>query len=205
MYVCACLYVYLSASLPFFCLCLPAFLPVCLSLCLLWLVECCFTSTETVGLLGTGAQDGHFDFHTAPELCLCLPVCLSGVYLPACMSICLPYCLFSLCLCLPVCLSAVCLCVPGYMSVCLFAFLSFYFCLPISLPACLLVYVCLPAFLSMSVYLFVYVCLPAFLSMSVCLFGYVCLCLSACLFVYVCLPVGLSVCLSDDPTRLTGR
>ena len=33
------------------------------------LVECCFTSTETVGLLGTGAQDGHLDFHTAPELC----------------------------------------------------------------------------------------------------------------------------------------
>ena len=32
------------------------------------LVECCFTSTETVGLLGTGAQDVHFDFHTAPEL-----------------------------------------------------------------------------------------------------------------------------------------
>ena len=29
-----------------------------------WLVECCFTSTETIGLLGTGAQDGH----TAPEL-----------------------------------------------------------------------------------------------------------------------------------------
>ena len=29
-------------------------------------VECCFTSTETVGLLGTGAQDGHLDFHTAP-------------------------------------------------------------------------------------------------------------------------------------------
>ena len=29
------------------------------------LVECCcFTSTETVGLLGTGAQDGHLDFHT---------------------------------------------------------------------------------------------------------------------------------------------
>ena len=24
-------------------------------------------STETVGLLGTGAQDGHLDFHTAPE------------------------------------------------------------------------------------------------------------------------------------------
>ena len=34
------------------------------------LVECCFTSTETVGLLGTGAQDGHLDFHTAPELCM---------------------------------------------------------------------------------------------------------------------------------------
>ena len=29
-----------------------------------------FTSTETVGLLGTGAQDAHLDFHTAPELCL---------------------------------------------------------------------------------------------------------------------------------------
>ena len=29
--------------------------------------ECCFTSTETVGLLGTEAQDGHLDFHTAPE------------------------------------------------------------------------------------------------------------------------------------------
>ena len=25
-------------------------------------------STEIIGLLGTGAQDGHFDFHTAPEL-----------------------------------------------------------------------------------------------------------------------------------------
>ena len=33
-----------------------------------WLVECCFLSTETVGLLGTGAQDGHLDFHTASEL-----------------------------------------------------------------------------------------------------------------------------------------
>ena len=33
------------------------------------LLKCCFTSTETVGLLGTGAQDGHLDFHTAPELC----------------------------------------------------------------------------------------------------------------------------------------
>ena len=32
------------------------------------MVERCFTSTETVGLLGTGAQDGHLHFHTAPEL-----------------------------------------------------------------------------------------------------------------------------------------
>ena len=32
-----------------------------------WL-KCCFTSTETVGLLGTGAQDVHLDFHTPPEL-----------------------------------------------------------------------------------------------------------------------------------------
>ena len=32
------------------------------------LFECCFTSTETVGLLGTGIQDVHPDFHTAPEL-----------------------------------------------------------------------------------------------------------------------------------------
>ena len=31
-------------------------------------VEYCFTSTETIGLLGTGAQDGHLDYHTAPEL-----------------------------------------------------------------------------------------------------------------------------------------
>ena len=34
-----------------------------------WL-KCCFTSTETVGLLGTGAQDVHLDFHTPPELWL---------------------------------------------------------------------------------------------------------------------------------------
>ena len=31
-------------------------------------LECCFTSTKTVGLSGTGAQDVHHDFHTAPEL-----------------------------------------------------------------------------------------------------------------------------------------
>ena len=36
---------------------------------LLLLLKCCFTSTETVGLLGTGAQDVHLDFHAAPELC----------------------------------------------------------------------------------------------------------------------------------------
>ena len=34
------------------------------------MLKCCFTSTETVGLLGTGIQDVHFDFHTAPELCV---------------------------------------------------------------------------------------------------------------------------------------
>ena len=28
----------------------------------------CFTSTGTVVLLGTGAQDVHLDFHTAPEI-----------------------------------------------------------------------------------------------------------------------------------------
>ena len=33
-------------------------------------LKCCLTSTETVGLLGTGAQDVHLGFHTAPELCL---------------------------------------------------------------------------------------------------------------------------------------
>ena len=33
-----------------------------------WLVEWCFTSTTTVGLLETGAQDDHLGFHTAPEL-----------------------------------------------------------------------------------------------------------------------------------------
>ena len=33
-------------------------------------VQCCFTSTETIRLIrtGSGAQDGHLDFHTAPEL-----------------------------------------------------------------------------------------------------------------------------------------
>ena len=32
------------------------------------LLKCCFTSTETVGLSRTRAQDVHLDFHTAPEL-----------------------------------------------------------------------------------------------------------------------------------------
>ena len=32
------------------------------------MVECCFTSTETVDVLGTGAQDVQLDFRTAPEL-----------------------------------------------------------------------------------------------------------------------------------------
>ena len=31
-------------------------------------------STETVGLLGPGGQDGHLDFHTAPELCAAVDV-----------------------------------------------------------------------------------------------------------------------------------
>ena len=35
---------------------------------MLLLLKCCFMAAETVGLLGTGAQDGHLDFHTAPEL-----------------------------------------------------------------------------------------------------------------------------------------
>ena len=39
-------------------------------MCVQWLLKCYFTSTETVGLLGTGAQDVHRNFHTAPELCV---------------------------------------------------------------------------------------------------------------------------------------
>ena len=31
------------------------------------LIKRCFTSIETVGLLGTGTQDVHLEFHTAPE------------------------------------------------------------------------------------------------------------------------------------------
>ena len=33
-----------------------------------WWLKCRFTSTETAGLLGTWSQEGHLDFHTAPEL-----------------------------------------------------------------------------------------------------------------------------------------
>ena len=33
------------------------------------MMKCLFASTETVGLLGTGAQDGHLDFHTASSEC----------------------------------------------------------------------------------------------------------------------------------------
>ena len=44
------------------------------------MAECCFTSTETVGLLGTGAPDVHLDFHTAPELCM--EVGREGDYIP---------------------------------------------------------------------------------------------------------------------------
>ena len=35
---------------------------------MLLLLKCCFTSTEAVSLLGTGTQNVHLDFHTAPEL-----------------------------------------------------------------------------------------------------------------------------------------
>ena len=52
-------------------------------LCPCWL-KCCFTSTETIGLLGTGAQDDYLDFHTAPA--------------PLCPSVCLSVCLFICCL-----------------------------------------------------------------------------------------------------------
>ena len=40
---------------------------VCVCVCGGGDAECCFTSTATLGLLGTGAQDGHLDSHTAPE------------------------------------------------------------------------------------------------------------------------------------------
>ena len=37
-------------------------------------------STEIVGLLGTGAQDVHLDFHTAPELCVDKCTCSLAIY-----------------------------------------------------------------------------------------------------------------------------
>ena len=72
--------------------------------CTLREVECCFTSTETAGLLGTGAQDGHLDFHTAPELWLyarfrysvlyrrvhvmsCIPVQYRGMHFMPCIPV----------------------------------------------------------------------------------------------------------------------
>ena len=42
---------------------------------LLW--KCCFTSTETVGLSGTGAEDVHLDFHTAPRSWWLAECCLT--------------------------------------------------------------------------------------------------------------------------------
>ena len=44
-------------------------------------MKCCFTSTETVGLLGTGAKDGHLDSHTTPELCKNPPL-VAGTWWP---------------------------------------------------------------------------------------------------------------------------
>ena len=49
----------------------PRSCPPSLGLQLL-LLKCCFTSTDTIGILGMGAQDGHLDFHATPELCLAL-------------------------------------------------------------------------------------------------------------------------------------
>ena len=64
-----------------------------------WLLKCCFTSTETVGLLGTGAQDGHLDFHTAPKLwtwllLLCSSVDILGTSWDQCVSM-VQYCFTS--------------------------------------------------------------------------------------------------------------
>ena len=52
-------------------------------------LKCCFTSTETIGLFGTGAQDVHLDFHTAPELWLFVILflakgCLLKIYAVVC-------------------------------------------------------------------------------------------------------------------------
>ena len=50
-------------------------------------LKCCSMSTEIVGLLGTGAKDGHLGFHTAPELCVCVCVCAC-----ACVCVCVCEC-----------------------------------------------------------------------------------------------------------------
>ena len=47
---------------------LAAIVPGILDTSDMLLLKFCFTSTETVGLLWTVAQDDHLDFHTAPEL-----------------------------------------------------------------------------------------------------------------------------------------
>ena len=44
------------------------------------LLKCCFTSTGTVGLLGTEAQDVHLDFHTVLELCKSLRNLKTSMY-----------------------------------------------------------------------------------------------------------------------------
>ena len=58
--------------------------PLALRQRMLVLSKCCFTSTENVGLLGTGAQDGHLDFHTAPELCAKGLMFLYVIYVSLC-------------------------------------------------------------------------------------------------------------------------
>ena len=45
------------------------------------LVECCFMSTENIGLLGMGAQHGHIAFLTAPEHCHSQKMCPSVISL----------------------------------------------------------------------------------------------------------------------------
>ena len=55
--------------------------------------NCCFTSTETVGLLGDGgAQDVHLDFHTQhlPELCSKDIDRIGVIQLTACVCLCSP-------------------------------------------------------------------------------------------------------------------
>ena len=49
------------------CVCACVCVCVCACVCVYLYVR---KPTETVGLLGTGAQDGHLEFHTAPDLCL---------------------------------------------------------------------------------------------------------------------------------------